>query len=208
MSYRVHSQLGQIDPWTTGYLIQAGLNWWDQEKVKSLVPEFPRIFQQAQIDFAKLKVGVERNLFTPAQITTAMNWFSDFPQLWETIRLNFIKTDQGREFGGRVDDFIGSIKRSTLYGRDLGLAPAVIAGVLIVGGVAAGMWAVVYMQKQGNLSKMIDRVTTGALPPEVLVEAIKAQQSVGIFGDLTSLVTPLALTAAAFFVYRYTKGKR
>lgn len=208
MSYLADRQLGQIDPWTTGVLIQAGLNYWDQQKVKSLVPEFPRIFQQAQIDFAKLKEGVKRNLFTPAQITTAMNWFSEFPQLWETIRLNFIKTDQGREFGGRVDDFCGSIKRSPLYGRDLGLAPAVIAGVVIVGGVAAGMWAVVYMQKQANLSKMIDRVTTGALPPEVLVEAIKAQQSVGLFGDLTSLVTPLALAAGAFVVYRYTKGKR
>lgn len=208
MSYLGDRQLGQIDPWTTAALIQAGLNWWDREKVKALVPKFPGLFEQAVIDFAKLKVGVERNLFTPGQITTAMNWFSDFPQLWETIRLNFIKTDEGRAFGGRVDDFCGSIKKSPLYRADLGLGPVVIAGVLIVGGVAAGMWAVVYMQKQANLSKMIDRVTTGALPPEVLVEAIKAQQSVGLFGDLTSLVAPLALTAAAFFVYRYTKGKR
>ncbi len=208
MSYLVHRQLGYVPSPITGYLIEAGLNWWDQQKVKSLVPEFPRIFQQAQIDFAKLKLGIKRNLFTPSQITTAMNWFSDFPQLWETIRLNFIQTDEGREFGGRVDDFCGSIKKSPLYGRDLGLAPAVIAGVLIVGGVAAGMWAVVYMQKQSNLSKMIDRVTTGALPPEVLVEAIKAEQSVGIFGDLTSLLTPLALAGGAFLVYRYTKGKR
>jgi len=207
MSYLSDRQLGQIDPWTTGALIQAGLNYWDKQKVKALVPEFPRIFQQAQIDFAKLKEGVKRDLFTPGQITTAMNWFSDFPQLWETIRLNFIKTDQGREFGGRVDDFCGSIKRSPLYGRDLGLAPVVIAGVLVVGGVAAGMWAVVYMQKQSNVSKMIDRVTTGVLPPEVLVEAIKAEQSVGLFGDLTSLVTPLAL-AAAVVVYLSTKGKR
>lgn len=202
-------QLGQIDPYTTGALIYAGLNWWDEQKVKALVPEFPALFEQAQTDFVKLKLGVERNLFTPAQIATAMNWFSEFPQLWETIRLNFIKTEQGREFGGRVDDFCGRIKRSELYRiSTLGIGPAVIAGVLIVGGVAGGLWAVAYIARQRNISKMIDQVTAGALPPEVLVEAMKAEQTSGLFAGVGKIGYAISFAVAAWVAVQFFGGKR
>lgn len=202
-------QLGQIVTWYTGPVIQAGLNWWDEQKVKALVPEFPALFEQAQTDFVKLKLGVERNLFTPDQIATAMKWFSEFPQLWETIRLNFIKTEQGREFGGRVDDFCGRIKRSELYrSSTLGIAPAVIAGVLIVGGVAGGLWAVAYLQRQRNVSKMIDQVTAGALPPEVLVEAMKAEQTSGLFAGFGKIGQAIAFGAAAWLAVRFFGRKR
>ncbi len=202
-------QLGQVGPYQTAVLIQTGLNWWDEQKVKALVPEFPALFEQAQTDFVKLKLGVERNLFTPDEIATAMNWFSEFPQLWETIRLNFIKTEQGREFGGRVDDFCGRIKRSELYRiSTLGIAPLVIAGVLIVGGVVGGLWAVSYIQRQHNVSKMIDQVTAGALPPEVLVEAMKAEQSSGLFAGFGKIGQAIAFGAAAWVAVRFFGRKR
>lgn len=202
-------QLGQIGPYQTATVIQAGLNWWDEQKVKALVPEFPALFEQAETDFVKLKLGIERNLFTPAQIATAMNWFSEFPQLWETIRLNFIKTEQGREFGGRVDDFCGRIKRSELYRRStLGIALAVIAGVLIVGGVAGGLWAVGYIARQRNVSKMIDQVTAGALPPEVLVEAMKAEQTSGLFAGVGKIGYAIAFAAAAWVAVQFFGRKR
>lgn len=209
MSVVYDQQLGQVGPYQTGVLIRTGLNWWDEQKVKALVPEFPALFEQAESDFVKLKLGLERNLFTPAQIATAANWFSEFPQLWETIRLNFIKTEQGREFGGRVDDFCGRIKRSDLYrSSTLGLAPAIIAGVLIVGGVAGGLWAVAYIQRQRNVSKMIDQVTAGALPPEVLVEAMKAEQTSGLFAGFGRIGYAIAFAAAAWFAIQFIGRKR
>jgi hypothetical protein len=202
-------ELGQVGPYQTTALIQTGLNWWDEQKVKALVPEFPALFERAETDFVKLKLGVERNLFTPDQIATAMNWFSGFPQLWETIRLNFIKTEQGSEFGGRVDDFCGRIKRSELYRiSSLGLAPVIIGGIVVLGGVAAGLWAVAYIQRQRNVSKMIDQVTAGALPPEVLVEAMKAEQTSGLFAGLGKMGYAIAFAAAAWVAVQFFGRKR
>ncbi len=198
------NRLEGIDPITAGLATSAVLNYWDQQKIKSLVPDFPDIFDRAVVDFAKFKVGVEAGLFTTGQQNEIMSWYREFPQLWETIRPNFIKTPDGLEFGGKVDDFVGRIRAYKPSG--LGLVPVVVAGVVIVGGIAAGMWAVVYMQKQANLSEMIDQVTAGKLPADVLVEAIKAEQSGGLFGGFGSeITTVLALVIAAWAVYTFTR---
>lgn len=197
-------QLGFVDPSLTNVAFDALLSIWDREKIKALVPKFPQVFEQAMIDFVKLKEGHKRNLFTPSQLSQAVEWFEKFPELWESIRPNFIRTENGKEFGGRVDDFIGRLKQSSLLAHSLGIAPALVAGVLIVGGAAAGLWAVGYIKKQSNVSKMIDGVTAGEIPSEVLVEAVKADQATGLFTGLTSAVGPLALFAAAFVVYKFT----
>jgi len=209
MLYVSDRQLGALGPTLAVLATTTALNYWDQKKVQSLVPDFPAIFDQAVIDFAKFKVGVEAGLFTTDQQNKIMAWFVEFPRLWEAIRPNFIKTPDGLEWGGKVDDFIGRIRRSDLYRPSgLGLAPAVVAGVLIVGGVAAGLWAVSYIQKQANLSKMIDQVTAGKIPASVLVEAIKAEQSGGLFGGFGfSLTTALTLAVAAWAVYTFTRKK-
>jgi len=208
MALVVDRQLGFIEPVTAGMVIQAGLNWWDSEKVKRLVPEFPGIFNRAVMDLGKFKAGLAAGLFDRQQRNEIMGWFLEFPRVWETIRLNFIKTDAGREFGGRVDDFCGRIRKVDLDRiSSLGLPPVVIAGVVVVGGVAAGLWAVAYIQRQANISEMIDQVTAGALPPEVLVEAMKAEQTSGLFAGVGRIGSAIAFAAAAWLVYNFTRKK-
>jgi len=102
---------------------------------------------------------------------------------------------------------VGRLKRSSLSTRSLGIAPAVIAGVLIVGGAAAALWAIGYIKRQSNISRMIDGVTAGAIPSEVLVEAVKAEQDSGLFAGLAGAIGPLALVAAAFVVYKFTRKR-
>lgn len=211
MSFVVNRQLGFLSPTTvsiTGRAVTSGLSWWDKQKVQRLVPDFPGIFERAVVDFVKFKTGVARGLFTDQQQAEVMAWYLEFPELWETIRLNFIKTDEGLEFGGRVDDFIGRLRKSEVYrSSTLGLAPAIIAGIVIAGGVAAGLWAVSFVQRQANVSKMIDRVTAGSLPPEVLVEAMKAEQSSGLFAGIGHIGRTIAFAAAAWLVYTFTRKR-
>lgn len=208
MALVVDRQLGFIGPVTAGMVLQAGLNWWDREKVQRLVPDFPGIFDQALMDFGKFKAGLAAGLFNRERQNEIMGWFLEFPKLWESIRLNFIKTDAGREFGGRVDDFCGRIRRVDLDRiSSLGLAPVVIAGVVVVGGVAAGLWAVSYIQRQANVSEMIDQVTAGALPPEVLIEAMRAEQTSGLFAGVGRVGSAIAFAAAAWLVYKFTRKR-
>ena len=211
MTYVVNRQLGFIDPTLfpiTGTVIEAGLSWWDKEKVQRLVPDFPGIFDSAVVDFVKFKAGVARGLFTEQQQDEIMAWYLEFPKLWETIRPNFIRDAAGREFGGRVDDFIGRLRKSEVYrSSTLGLGPAVIAGVVIVGGVAASLWAVAYIQKQANVSEIINQVTAGTLPAEVLIEAMKAEQQSGLFAGISHIGRAVAFAAAAWLVYNFTKKR-
>lgn len=196
--------LGQVDPFTvylaSDYLKNKALNWWEEQKIKELVNDFPQVFDQAVEDWAKLKVGAKAGLFTPQQIKEALTWFSDFPNTWETIRPNFIKTPEGLAWGGKVDDFIGRLKRDDLVKTaGLGLAPVIIAGVLIVGGVAAGLWAVQYIQEQRNISEMIDQVVAGKLPPSVLQKAVDAEKG-SLFGDIADAAQFLLIGGAALFL--------
>ncbi len=182
------SYLGYVYPLPIDVTMKA-LSYWDKQKVKSLVKDFPGIFEQAQEDWAKFKLGVNHGLFDSSSKEKALSWFRDFPKMWETIRPNFMKTEQGEEFGNRVDDFIYSMNQTPFYReKSLGFVTAVIAGVLIVGGVAAGLWAVGYIQKQRNVSNMIDNVTAGKLSPEILKKAIDAEKSGSMFAGFGSLV--------------------
>lgn len=197
--------LGQVSPFAAGvigdYLARTTLDWWEEQKVKRLVPDFPKIFDQAVTDWAKLKTGVKAGAFTAKQIDDALAWFRDFPQLWETIRVNFIKTPAGLKWGGTVDDFIGRIKKDPFYrSGQLGIAPVIVAGVLIVGGVAASLWAIQYIQRQANLSEMIDGVIAGKIPPEVLAKAIEAEKSAGLFSGISDTVKWLAIAGGVLLL--------
>lgn len=203
------SYLGQFDLSVVGWLGEKVLDWWDEQKVQKLVADFPAIFHQAKRDWAKFQAGLDNNLFTSKQRQEAIAWFSEFPQLWETIRPNYMDTAEGKEFGDRVDDFIGNILRSSEYkNRQLGIAPALIAGVLIVGGVAAALWAVSYIQDQNNLSKMIDGVTAGKIPPDVLKKKIEEAESGGLFGNAGEVLQWLAIAGAAWFILPQIFGKK
>ncbi len=180
-----------IPPLSTAvdYFTKTMLSWWDEQKVKELIPGFPASFDRAVVDWAKLKVGAKAGLFTQAQIDEALAWYREFPKLWETLRPNFMQTEAGLKLGQSVDSFIGRLKGSSFYrSGQLGFPPVLIAGVLIVGGAAASLWAVGYILKQRNLSEMIDGVTAGRIPADVLAQAIEAEKSGGFFGGLSDMV--------------------
>ena len=208
MIYVHDQQLGFFDPAQLVKAVGYGLSWFEEEKVKKLVPDFPGIFDRAVEDFAKFKVGVAAGLFDRQKRDEIMAWFVEFPKLWETLRPNFMTIGTGDLFADRVDDFVGRIQSSDLYRTaGLGAALVIIAGIVLVGGAAAGLWAVAYMKRQANISRMIDEVTAGALPAQVLVEAVKAEQESGLFAGLGRFGYGLAFAAAAWLVYSFTRKR-
>jgi hypothetical protein len=163
------------------------LNWWDRQKVKNLLPQFPGVFGSAVADWAKLKEGVDAGLFTAQQQKDALDWFREFPDIWRSIRPNY-SDENNLSYRESVDRFVGSLTSDPLYGNaGLGIGPALVAGVLIVGGAAAALWAVEYIQRQANISAMIDGVVSGKLSPDILKKAIEVQESGGLFGGISGL---------------------
>lgn len=194
--------------WPLG-ITTATLSFWDEQKVRALVPDFPAIFDRAVADWGKFKAGLKEGLFLPDEQRQVLAWYREFPRLWESIRLNFIQTPDGLEWGGTVDDFVGRLKGDELYrGGQLGLAPVIIAGVAIVGGVAAALWAVSYIKRQSNLSKMIDGVVQGQIPSAVLTQAIKAEQGTGLFTGVTGLLKWVLIGGVAFLILPLLGARR
>jgi hypothetical protein len=185
------------------------LSAYQKQRVQELIPQFPDMFDRARDDWAKFQVGLKRNLFTPGQQKEILDWFREFPSLWETVRPNFINTPEGQEWGGTVDDFIGAMKREPVFREtQLGLVGVIVVGtVLVVGGVAAALWAISYMEKQQNISKMIDQVTAGALPPEVLAAAVKEEKTGGLFAGLAEIGSVLALAVGGWFAWKLVRAK-
>ncbi len=204
MSYS--GAMGQFNPSMIGIVYDVTATAWEIKRVESLVDDFPSVFERALVDFAKFKIGVEHGLFSETEIVEVKSWYLEFPELWEAIRLNFIQTDPGREFGGRVDDFVGRIRKADRGGQ-LGIvvSTVLIGSVLLVGGLASGLWAYGYIQKQQNMSDMISEVVAGNLPADVLSEAIAAEQDVGLFSGLTTALGPVMFAVAAYVVYMATK---
>lgn len=180
---------------------EQALSWWDEQKVKNLLPSFPGVFGSAVADWAKFKEGVVAGLFTVLQKREVVEWFREFPKLWETLRPNYMKDENNLAYVQSVDRFVDSLTGDPIYkNTGLGLAPALIAGVLIVGGAAAALWAVQYIQEQQNISRMIDGVVAGKLPPEVLTKAIDAQKAGGLFGGVSDLFKWIALGGLAMLI--------
>lgn len=175
------------------------LNWWDEQKVKNLLPRFPGVFGSAVADWAKFRAGIDAGLFTPQQRKETLDWFRGFPKLWESIRPNY-SGEKNRSYQESVDRFVDSLTGDPLYkNTGLGVASVIIAGVLIAGGAAAALWAVGYIQKQANISSMIDGVVAGKLSPDVLKKAIEVQESGGLFGGLSDLFKWAVLGGLAIY---------
>jgi hypothetical protein len=162
----------------------------------TLVDSFPLIFTQAQADWAKFKTGVDAGLFTYSQKQTIGAWFTDFPRLWQTIRPNWEYLPSGMvsthraAFKETVDAWISKLAGSSPVAGGLGIAPLLIAGLLIAAafGIGGAIWAVGYVKKQANITKLIDGVVAGKLPVDVLKDAIDKEQSSGLFGDIKGVL--------------------
>ena len=156
--------------------------------------KLPAVFERAIVDWAKFTVGMEKGLFTSEQADKTLTWFYQFPRLWEAYRGNFTDPSKlpsgmyathGSGFVERVDRFVASLKASPFRTWvDLGIAPLIIGGVLVIGGIAAALWAVGYVKSQSNISAMIDGVVAGKVPPELLKKALEEQNKGGLLDDL------------------------
>jgi len=168
---------------------------YSEADIAELTFQFPKAFTQAQVDWAKFKLGVKAGLFTPAQTSAVMAYYSDFGKLWEIVRPNWFITPQGNptpEFAVRyakiVDTWVATLGQERLS-MGLGIAPLIIAGILIAGlfGIAGATWAVGYLKAQQNTSDIIAGVVDKTIPPSVLEKAIQAEQSASSFGGLVDL---------------------
>lgn len=183
------------------------MNWFQFQPstAKDIVLNFPALFDQAQSDWAKFKVGVSRGLFSVDQKQSILDWYRDFPKLWESIKPNFedVMLEQTGSYNvtfvPKVDAWVATLKSDKDF-SGLGIAPVVVAGVLVVGGLAVALWAVAYIKRQANISKLVDGVTAGRIPADVLSEAIQAEKSAGIFSGATDLLKWAAIGLAAWFL--------
>lgn len=182
-----------------------------QKEIAETVYNFPATFDKAVADWAKFKAGAKAGLFTSSQRSEILDWFKQFPQLWDTVRPNFAgyRTEAGAYLGigpagfkDKVDRWVATLQ-SESADRSLGIAPLIIAGVVIAGalGIAGAFWAVAYIKKQGNISRMIGEVTAGRLSESVLQTALQNEASIlSPIGEIGGVVKWLALGLAAYFV--------
>lgn len=156
---------------------------------------FPQIFEKAREDWAKFKVGVAAGLFAPKQKALILDWFLKFPELWEGIEPHFRFGTGGPvaprwiDFADRVTAWVGKLKASSEKYEGMGLAIIIIVGIAVAAafGLGGTIWAVGYVQKQNNISRMIDEAVQGNLPAEVLIQAVKAETG-SIFSDFGNII--------------------
>ena len=69
--------------------------------------------------------------------------------------------------------------------------------------MGGAIWAVGYVKKQNNISRIIDEVTAGRISPAILQEAVKQERG-GFFSDIKGVSENLLLIGAlgigAYFV--------
>lgn len=174
-------------------------SFFETEAARDAFFRFPDIFQQAKVDWIKFKLGRAQGLFSAEQTRDVLNWFRDFPRLWETLRSNWSEStaESQRRFAVLVDTFVSELKSPSMtFG--LGIAPLVIAGVLIVGGVAAALWAGGYVKKQFNLSRMIEGVTAGHISEDVLREAVEKEP--GLFAGVSGMIKWIVIGSIGLLV--------
>ena len=195
-----------------------------ENDTRELAFKFPDVLEKAVSDWAKFKTGRELGLFNASQIDTIVDWFAEFPKLWNGIRPHYVAmssiykgdrlVDQERptELARVADNFSrklgGAIKMTQ---NALGfVVTTVIAGIAILAafGVVGVTWGVGYIKKQNNISSIIDQVTTGKIPAEVLKMAIDQEEKslIGEAGDLLKYGAIAALIVLGFpLINRFVK---
>ena len=180
-----------------------------QSAIRATVSDFPEKLKQAKIDFAKFKAGLDLGLFKQSQNTKRVTtWFAEFPRLWEAIRPNYLpqpgQTMSAHREAVRkeADAFVAVLGTDPQVRNQLGIAPLIVAGVLVaaIAGIAGILWAVGYVKEQGNISRMIDEVVAGKLPPDVLKKAVAEANSGGFLGDITGLLKWGAIGLGIFYL--------
>jgi hypothetical protein len=191
----------------------------EEQELQNLVVLFPSMLEKAVEDWGKYKAGVEAGVFTADQQKDVLDWFADFPRLWEIISPNFDPwADSGKPdpdklpLWERAERFVVKLRGNVDIKSRLGIAPIIIAGVIVAGvlGAAGAVWAIGYVKKQQNISRLINEVTTGSLPAEVLTEAVKEEKA-SVFGEVGSLlkwaVIAGALAVGWPLISKLLKGK-
>lgn len=208
--------LGQI-PWTdpliTALEIKAVqyLTQGQQAAIRKAVSDFPSILAQAKVDYAKFKAGLEAGLFVQSTNSKRVtDWFREFPRLWEAIRPNYEQTVEGGTVSTHRtailndgDAFVRKLGGDPQIQNRLGIAPILIAGVLIAGvaGVAGVIWAIGYVGKQNNISKIIDEAVAGRVPMDVLKKALEeADAGPGFMTSITDLLKWGAIGLGVFYL--------
>jgi len=188
-----------------------------EDEIAVVVKRFPDIFARAVAAWARFKAGVSAGLFTTTERNQIVGWFEKFPDLWATVRPNFVmtRTPEGtflplgeRGFAEKVDKWVARLPQETEE-SGLGIAPIIVAGVVVAGalGVAGGLWAVAYIKKQANITKMIDEAVAGRLPAEVLDSALRAEAAfLSPVAGLAGVVKWLALGVVAYLVIPVVAG--
>jgi len=181
--------------------------------LQKTVANFPAILKQAHIDWAKFKAGVDAGLFAPnsSERREVINWFSGFPKLWEGIKPNFeVKSGDGRidaelsNVRQDADAFVSRLRTEPEVINSLAIAPLVIAGILIAAALGIGgcIWAIGYVKKQSNISRLIDNVVAGKIPATVLDNAIAQENaSPSILGGFTDLLKWAAIGTGLVLVF-------
>ena len=175
-----------------------------------MIKAFPGMLKKAIADWAVFKTGIENNLFTSAERAEILGWFKSFPKFWETIRPNWDPKErpvmslmpEDAELLQGADAFVKKLGGDVRKIEALGIAPIIIAGVVIAGvfGVAGAIWATGYFKKQGNISKLIEATVAGKLPAAVLQEAIEKENE-SIFGGVLSSVKWILIAGALFMLW-------
>lgn len=178
------------------------------------INKFPAVLDQAVIDFALYKKGLEKNIFTLDQIQEINDWFGSFPTLWEGIRPEF---EPGQSFSDNLDPIDrpksdiqrradNLVRMITGYGipiSQLGLATVIIAGIVVAAAFASAgglVWALGYFKKQQNISQMIQATVSGKLSENVLIETVQNAKSNGFFGDVKQIALLALLGIGLIYV--------
>ena len=194
----------------------------DQREMQLMIANFPATLDQAIADWAKFKVGIAAGLFTTDQYQSVIDWFTKWPDYWDTIKPNFDPSIGGDMVSthrlavlDKANAFANRLRTAPEIQTNLGVIPLIIiAGIAIAAvlGVAGALWAVAYIRKQNNISQMIDGVVAGKIPAATLQAAIDKDNASSPFGDIASLlkwaVIGIGVIAAAPLVIDLLKGLR
>lgn len=175
------------------------------DELKDMIAQFPSVFERAVNDWATYKAALGLIDIPANQRVEVESWYREFPRLWETVRDNWTMALPGGTFSSRklafakkVDSWVDSLQADPVYrGTGLGIAPLIIAGIAIAAafGVGGAIWAIGYVKKQNNVSRIIGEVTAGRIPAAVLEKAV-SQQRGGFFADIAGAGSDLLLLSA------------